>query len=117
MHIYGIQGDFMLIGGFEVASGIASVRQQSFSLEKDSLSGQQHCAPPPTDLKTRSQDVIPQWSSQLLRTTWGQLGDDLGMTWALLWQNLARLWHTLAHSGILWQHGATWCNMVRHGAT
>ena len=35
-------------------------------------------------------------------TTWGQLGDDLGMTWALLWQNLERLWHTLAHSGILW---------------
>ena len=27
----------------------------------------------------------------------------LGMTWALLWQNLARLWHTLANSGILWR--------------
>merc|ERR1711928_27731 len=26
----------------------------------------------------------------------------LGMTWAILWQNLARLWHTLAYSGILW---------------
>merc|ERR1711994_195310 len=24
-----------------------------------------------------------------------------GMTWALLWQNLARLWHTLAYPGIL----------------
>merc|ERR1711928_181231 len=29
-------------------------------------------------------------------------GDNLGMTLALIWQNLARLWHTLAHSGILW---------------
>ena len=24
-------------------------------------------------------------------TSWGHLGDDLGLTWALLWQNLARL--------------------------
>ena len=47
-------------------------------------------------------------------TTWGQLGDDLGMTWALLWHNLARLWHTLAHSGILWHtlacSGILWHN-------
>merc|ERR1712004_734433 len=28
--------------------------------------------------------------------------DDLGTSWALPWENLARLWHTLAHSGILW---------------
>merc|ERR1712047_25697 len=37
--------------------------------------------------------------------SWVRLGitnDDLGRTWALLWQNLARLWHTLAHSGVLW---------------
>merc|ERR1711978_316904 len=40
------------------------------------------------------------WASIMM--TWGHLGDDLGMTWALLWQNLARLWHTLAYSGILW---------------
>ena len=34
--------------------------------------------------------------------TWcNMVGDDLGMTWALLWQNLARLWHTLAYSAIL----------------
>ena len=33
---------------------------------------------------------------------WSIFGDDFGTTWALLWQNLARLWHTLAHSGTLW---------------
>ena len=32
----------------------------------------------------------------ILGTTWGQLGDDLGMTWALLLQNLARLDNILA---------------------
>merc|ERR1711940_427019 len=37
--------------------------------------------------------------------SWVGLGitdNDLGTSWALLWQNLARLWHALAHSGILW---------------
>merc|ERR1711873_35755 len=36
-----------------------------------------------------------------LGTSWALPGDNLGMTGALLWQNFARLWHTLAHSGIL----------------
>merc|ERR1711928_140850 len=37
--------------------------------------------------------------------SWVRLGitnDDLGTSWALPGQNLARLWHTLAYSGILW---------------
>merc|ERR1712163_102383 len=36
--------------------------------------------------------------------SWVRLGitnDDLGTSWALPGENLARLWHTLAHSGIL----------------
>merc|ERR1712173_208356 len=52
-------------------------------------------------------DVLASWMPHgfdwaSLMVTWGQLGHYLGMTWALIWQNLARLWHTLAHSGILW---------------
>merc|ERR1712012_27981 len=39
--------------------------------------------------------------------------DDLGMSWALLWQNLARLWHTLAHSGILW-HTLAYSGILLH---
>merc|ERR1711873_150783 len=41
----------------------------------------------------------------IMDASWVRLGitdDDLGTSWTLLWQNLARLWHTLAHSGILW---------------
>merc|ERR1711952_30442 len=45
--------------------------------------------------------------------TWGHLGDDLGMTWALLWQNLARLGHTLAYSGILW-HTLAYSGILWH---
>merc|ERR1712211_728 len=44
--------------------------------------------------------------------SWVRLGitnDDLGTSWALLWQNLARLWHILAHSGILWHTLAYSC--------
>merc|ERR1711873_138379 len=38
------------------------------------------------------------------RVRLGITNDDLGTSWPLLWQNLARLWQwqTLAHSGILW---------------
>ena len=35
------------------------------------------------------------------------------MTWALLWQNLARLWHTLAHSGTLW-HTLSYSGILWH---
>merc|ERR1712240_285174 len=48
--------------------------------------------------------------------SWVRLGitnDDLGTTWALLWQNLARLWHTLAHSGILW-HTLSYSGILLH---
>merc|ERR1711889_8121 len=44
---------------------------------------------------------------------------NLGMTWALLWQNLASLWHTLAYSGTLWHtlsySGILWHNLVYSG--
>merc|ERR1711873_282826 len=48
-----------------------------------------------------------------LMVTWGHLGHYLGMTWALFWQNLARLWHTLAHSVILW-HTLAYSSIILH---
>merc|ERR1712004_469749 len=46
-------------------------------------------------------------------------GDNLGMTWAILWLNLARLWYTLAHSGILWHtlaySGIFWHSLAYSG--
>merc|ERR1711873_225110 len=48
--------------------------------------------------------------------SWVQLGitnDDLGKSWALLWKNLARLWHTLAYSGILW-HTLAYSGILWH---
>merc|ERR1712004_886301 len=51
-----------------------------------------------------------------LGTFWGQPGDDLGMTWALLWQILARLWYTLAYSGILW-HTLSYSGILLHTLT
>merc|ERR1711873_260644 len=54
-----------------------------------------------------------------LGTSWALPGDNLGMTGALLWQNLARLWHTLAHSGILWHtlaySGVLWHTLAYSG--
>jgi len=51
------------------------------------------------------------WASLMM--TWRQLGDDMGITCALLW-------HTLAYYGILWhtlvRRDATWCNTVQDGA-
>ena len=51
------------------------------------------------------------WASLMM--TWRQLGDDMGITCALLW-------HTLAYYGILWHNmvrrDATWCNTVQDGA-
>merc|ERR1712020_322866 len=44
---------------------------------------------------------------------WGQLEDDFGMTWALLWQNLGILWHTLAYSVILW-HTLAYSDILWH---
>merc|ERR1711873_133661 len=42
--------------------------------------------------------------------------DDLGTSWALLWQNFARLWHTLAYSGILW-HTLAYSGILLHTLT
>merc|ERR1711952_455487 len=63
-------------------------------------------------------DVLASWMPHgfdwaSLMMTLGQLGDDLGMTWALLWQILARLWHTLENSGILW-HTQAYSSIVWH---
>merc|ERR1712004_640779 len=64
--------------------------------------------------------------NDILGTTWGQLGDDLGTTLAklgkilaysgMLWHTLAysgMLWHTLAYSGILW-HTLAYYGMLWH---
>merc|ERR1712240_271699 len=37
----------------------------------------------------------------------------LGMTWGILWQNMATLWHTLAYSCILW-HTLAYSGMLGH---
>merc|ERR1711873_189917 len=59
-----------------------------------------------------------QWTrcAGFMDASWVRLGitnDDLGTAWALLWQNLARLWHTLAHFGIL-LHTLTYSGTLLH---